>query len=156
MFLFLNSQENIIKEIDRIFYNFIWNGPAKIKKNVLIKEYIEGGLKMINISAFIRALKITWIRRLILNDGKWSSIIQNDISLKYLINSGSSYILNIMKTVSNPFWLDVLKSLHTLTKAKNYNNMNDVLRTPVFFNEDILIGRKPIFFTNWYKMESLL
>ena len=27
-----NPQENIIKEINRIFYNFIWNGPAKIKK----------------------------------------------------------------------------------------------------------------------------
>ena len=56
-----------------------------------------------------------------------------------------------MKTISNPFWLDVLKSLHTLTKTKNNNNMNDVLQTPVFLNEDILIGRKPIFFTNWYK-----
>ena len=31
--------------------------------------------------------------------------------------------------------------------------MEDVLQTPLFFNEDILIGRKTIFFTNWYKNE---
>ena len=56
-----------------------------------------------------------------------------------------------MKTISNPFWLDVLKSLHTLIKTKINNKMEDMLQTPVFPNEDILIGRKPIFYTNWYK-----
>ena len=46
--------------------DFLWEGPPKIKQNVLVKEYSEGGLKMINIDAFIKGLKATWIRRLIL------------------------------------------------------------------------------------------
>ena len=101
-----NPPPSTIKSINNLFYSFIWNGPSKIKQSVLVKEYSRGGLKMININAFIAALKVTWIRRLILNDGKWANITQ--ISLKELVDFGDAYISNKMKTISNPFWLDVL------------------------------------------------
>ena len=141
-----NPHQNTIKEINNLFYNFIWNGPSKIKKTVLVKEYEEGGLKMINIDAFISALKITWIRRLIMDGGKWANIIHTYISSKELINFGDSYILNQLTNMTNPFWLDVLKSLLTFTKLKEPNNIDNILQTPVFYNENIRIGRKPIFY----------
>ena len=47
----------------------------KFKKSVIVKEYMEGGLKMINLKAFINGLKATWIRRLVLKENKWSKFI---------------------------------------------------------------------------------
>ena len=57
--------DHFLKQINDFFYDFLWKGPAKIKQTVIVKQYIEGGLKMINIKAFINSLKATWIRRLL-------------------------------------------------------------------------------------------
>ena len=45
----------------------------KIKRNVMINDYAEGGLKMIDIQSFSKALKATWIRKYLdtTNKGKW-------------------------------------------------------------------------------------
>ena len=48
-----NPSEQIIKELNNIFFSFLWDGPAKIKQNVVVKQYCEGGLRMINLKAFI-------------------------------------------------------------------------------------------------------
>ena len=60
-----DPNEDIFKHLNTIFFEFVWQGPAKIKKEVIIKQYCEGGLQMINIKAFVQGLKISWIKRLI-------------------------------------------------------------------------------------------
>ena len=144
-----------IKSINNLFYSFIWQGPSKIKNSQSwFRNIVEEDLKMININVFIAALKVTWIR-LILNDGKWANITQ--ISLKELSDFGDAYILNKMKTILNPFWADVLSSLHKLMKIKNTQiDIDNALQTPIFFNENILVGRKPVFISTWYNKEVTL
>ena len=66
--------EKIIHEINTLFYSFVWNGKGdKIKRNVMINDYAEGGLKMIDSQSFSKALKATWIRKYLdtTNQGKW-------------------------------------------------------------------------------------
>ena len=83
-----NPNDNILKEISRIFYDCLWKGTAK---NVIVKQYIEWGLKIINSKAFIKSLKATWIRRLLCNNGNWTKQINKDIILANLINYGSAF-----------------------------------------------------------------
>ena len=46
-----------------MFYN-LWNDKGdKIKKNIMINDYAEGGLKLIDIASFNRSLKATWIKK---------------------------------------------------------------------------------------------
>ena len=46
-----------------MFYN-LWNDKGdKIKKNIMINDYSEGGLKLIDIASFNRSLKATWIKK---------------------------------------------------------------------------------------------
>jgi hypothetical protein len=60
-----NPSIEIIKEIKDMLYTFIWKSSVnRMKKDIMQKEYQEGGLKMINMHSFILALKSTWIRRL--------------------------------------------------------------------------------------------
>ena len=68
-----------------MFYEFLWEGPAKIKQSVAVKEYCEqGGLKMINLKAFMNSMKITWLRRIIVTDSPWQSVIKiQSTSMKY-------------------------------------------------------------------------
>ena len=47
-------------------YEFILDGkPEKIKRDILTMGYENGGLKMIDIDNFIKALKVCWIKRII-------------------------------------------------------------------------------------------
>ena len=76
LFITLPSPEQkIINQINNILFNFLWSINVKIKRNVFIKRYWEGGLKMVNFAAFIEALKLTWIRRLLQSILKWQDFI---------------------------------------------------------------------------------
>ena len=55
----LQSNPQIINEINVLFFNFLWNGKGdKIKRDVVIRDYPDGGLKMLDIISFNKALKV--------------------------------------------------------------------------------------------------
>ena len=70
-----SPDQEIVNHINNILFNFLWSINVKIKRNVVIKQYWEGGSKMINLAAFIEALKLAWIRRLFQSDSKWQDYI---------------------------------------------------------------------------------
>ena len=53
--------QNIIKNIENIIRNFIWNGKkAKISFNILQNSKEDGGLNLVNLTRKDKALKATW------------------------------------------------------------------------------------------------
>ena len=78
-----NPNQAVVDYINNILYSFLWNKkPSKIKTTIVTKQYCEGGLKMLNLNAFMGALKLKWIRRLLLNDCKWQHFIKSEIDMK--------------------------------------------------------------------------
>ena len=60
----LQANHEAIKEINTIFYKFLWNDKGdKIKRKIMINDYSEGGLKMIDIASFNKSLKAKWIQK---------------------------------------------------------------------------------------------
>ena len=44
----------MIKRIEKLMYDFLWDSkPYKIKRSTLVKDYNQGGLRMIDIETFI-------------------------------------------------------------------------------------------------------
>ena len=75
----LVTNHKIVKEINDIFYSFLWNNKGdKIKQSVMINNYESGGLKMIDISSFNKSLKTTWIKKYLdkSNRGKWKDFFE--------------------------------------------------------------------------------
>ena len=66
-----NPGVDILMAIQNSFYEFLWHGPAKIRRNVVVKQYSEGGLQMVNLKCFIQGLKLTWIRRVMNSEAVW-------------------------------------------------------------------------------------
>ena len=57
-----------------IFANFLWDGRGdKIKRSVMLNEYKDGGLKMLDIRSFNYALKSKWVKKYLddNNQAKW-------------------------------------------------------------------------------------
>ena len=54
----LPSNYNALNQINKLFYQFLWNGKGdKIKRKIMINDYCDGGLKMIDLFSFNKALK---------------------------------------------------------------------------------------------------
>ena len=76
VFLFLvlpSPPASFIKEVEKAIYDFIWCGSTeKVKRNTMINNYCDGGLKVVHIESFIKSLKCSWARRyLIDNKSPW-------------------------------------------------------------------------------------
>ena len=92
-----NPSESIVNEINNILFTFLWNKKTKLKTLICAKLYSAGGLKMMNIKAFIDALKLTWLRRLITYDSKWQHFIKSYIDLNKLMGCHLNYIEHCKK-----------------------------------------------------------
>ena len=77
-----NPPREFIKEVNKVIYNFVWNGkPDKVARKIIINDYEHGGLKMPDLEEFQKGLKCTWVKRYMNseNNAKWK--IYFDISL---------------------------------------------------------------------------
>ncbi len=55
-------------------YDFNLDGkPDRISRKIIIQNYENSGLKMINIEAFIHSLKSSWIKRLTGKQNQWKT-----------------------------------------------------------------------------------
>ena len=61
--------EEIIHKIDKILYDFLWKGGRGcIKRNTLIGNVEDGGIKMVNVKSMFKSLKIKWTQRYVNNN----------------------------------------------------------------------------------------
>ena len=82
----------------------------------IIKQYEDGGLKMVNIMAFMEAQKLTWIRRLLTEDCKWQIFIKQYLDIDKLTGCNTKYLEKVISELPNYFWKDVLQSLIKINK----------------------------------------
>lgn len=145
LFISLPNPDAVMSEkITKTLYDFLWNNNPKIKKSVVVKEFAEGGLKMINVNAFINALKSTWIRRIISSNGKWQESTKLYINMEKLTSCNIEYIKNVYDKIDNKFWKDVFKAFLDIN-CKIEIDQDHILKSPIFHNKNITIDRNPIF-----------
>ena len=50
----LTCPDAFLDKINKMVYKFVWNNkPNKVKRNTIIADYEDGGLKMLNIKSFV-------------------------------------------------------------------------------------------------------
>ena len=75
---------HIINKIKSEIFNFILDSkPDKIKRSVLMQDYKNGGLKLLNLDYFIEALKAGYIRRIFdeNNKGMWKEFYLEKLNI---------------------------------------------------------------------------
>ena len=67
----------ILEKLDKILFKFLWHDkPARVKRQTIIAETCNGGLKMPDVFAFHSAQKAMWIKRYLTTSGKWKELFQ--------------------------------------------------------------------------------
>ena len=153
----LQSNPQIMNEINALFFNFLWNGKGdKIKRNVVIRDYPDGGLKMLDIISFNKALKAVWIKKYLDENikGKWKLFI--DVELEPL--GGPTVLNNLNKADTtkvakglSPFLKEVLEIWAELNYQEKITSADSFLTQCLWHNSLIRIMDKPIFYKNWYQ-----
>ena len=85
---------------------------AKKKSKVLIKDYDNGGLKIVYVFSYAKKLKIIWFNRHITSycSTCYGFALKNILVLEKIVNFGKGYIELCVRQMFNPFWKDVLES----------------------------------------------
>ena len=100
----LERSENFLRDLNTELYRFLWNNKLdKIKRSTICNDYLKGGLKMVNIFAFEKAFKLTWIQRCLKNpDSQWYNMFQLICgNTDKLFKFGNEWFLLLSETLTN-------------------------------------------------------
>ena len=72
-----------------------------------------------------------------------------NIYVQKVVALDTNYIEELLRTLKNQFWKDVLTSLIKISQKLEMTEEN-ILKIPTFYNSNICIDKKYIFWTDWY------
>ena len=90
-------------EMERCFKNFIWEEKRpKIFISQLEKDIAKGVLRLTNLSVLNKALKITWIPKVVKEKGFWQDLFESSVVIS-----------------KKNIWMQDLLSLHNMKRQVN-------------------------------------
>ena len=142
-----------LKELETLFFSFIWGGKRdKIARKTIINDIEDGGLKMTDIRSFAKALKISWIKKVwdVNYQADWKRLLYSDRLYwndVWLLNKRSLSLL-ACSFVENTFWRNVVESWAEYVQETV--EASDLLSQPLWNNVFIKIENKSVFYKSWY------
>ena len=149
-----------IKELETMLFQYVWNKKDRISRNLLVQDYKKGGCRMIHLHSYIKALQLTWVRRLLHSNAAWKNIVYTQCKTDEvkLVCLGDTYASDIANYTCNSFWKEVLTNYSELQKRifYNYNDQSEVYDFPIWHNSLIKLEGSPVFFKKWYRKGIIL
>ena len=150
LFISLLTPTEYIDAINKLLFDYIWNGkPDKINRQQICKK-TSVGLGMINVYNFERTLKIKWLMHFISGqETDWQTLLCHDIKgLKRLFILGGEWS-NLQISSLNPFWKTVFTYFKELCRDVKVQTNQDIFSSSLWFNTHI--GTDKLFFPDWFK-----
>ena len=155
LFISLPSPSKVyIKALETIFYNYIWGSKTdRVSRNQLVKDYKEGGCRMVHIDSFIKSLKLSWIRRIFYCEASWKSLFfaMYKTDQNKLGSFGNYYPIKLINNLKNDFWKETLLTYSELQSAFICDKNQYILSSSLWYNDNIKIDDTPVFFMNLYE-----
>ncbi len=147
------TPKEALKEINNIIQTFICEAKtAQMSQNTLIKNINEGGLKLCHYPVKVKALKLSWIKRLCdESDANWKCQPKhfyncNDLNLYF---SANHTLLKRIKEIPS-FYKDI-HDLYMNNFKKEPTTAQDILEQSIWLNDQITINNKCIHWESWKK-----
>jgi hypothetical protein len=152
----MTTTDKFCENITSIAYDFIWNKkPNKIKRETLIADYEKGGLKMLDISSFLKAQKAMWVKRLQSSDkASWKAAPIYYMEEFLGINTFKCNMACKDKPKLFPhFYWQVIKSWFEImnidTDVRDKTPV-EVRRECLWLNKNIMINEKELKWEEWH------
>ena len=105
---------------------------------------------MINITNFIKSLKISWFRRLVNNsDNPWNYLFKNSVApIDTISQQGNFKIKQLAQNSKNKFWQSALYALYDYISKISLEEPHNILNIPLWYNTNI--SDYPLYIKSWY------
>ncbi len=146
----LYTPETVVKKLHEMITKFVWNGKKpKVKHTTMIGSVQDGGLKLPDVKAKIKAIKLGWLHRMYNNDTLfWKCFCKLNFGVDCSIIPHCKWSKGEINKVSNRFYKQVMLYWLELYDTK-VNNAVDVYNQFIWNNSNVRIGNKPIFYKKW-------
>lgn len=149
-----NPPNNEVKQLQNKCFEFVWDKkPDKIKRKYSIQKIENGGIGLPDVNVFIQALKLSWIRKLLLKNTKWKIILETLCPEVKDLNSFGSKKFIFSKC--NQFWRDVFNAYDKLNSHIELDN-EDITAEPIFLNSKFKINNSHFCFKAWIAKDLFL
>ena len=149
---------SIYKKLEQICNDFIWNGRRpKIAMNKLQNPVALGGLNLVSFEAKDKALKLSWIKKLV-NKDIIATMAYSSLSpiLKENIWRCNLKKCDVKKLeFKSGIWQDILTYWCDYNFVDAVQSANEAVNQVLWFNSLLRIENKPYFFSKAYQ-EGLL
>ena len=142
----ISIPSEIVKEVNSIFYNFIWNGKDKVKRCAIISDIDKGGLKMLDIESMISARRVICLKKFLEDyPSTWKSFLNSCI-----LSVGGSLILHCnfdtvkLKTQFPKYYKDCFDTWSGLNSRMPVT-FNDVMSEIIWNNRFICIDKMSVY-----------
>ena len=131
--------KELFDKLETILINFIWkNKRHEVSKKLLFRSTDQGGLNMIDIRQFEKALKLTWLRTFVKETPDWIEFVYK-YRIDRLLQTDKNYHNTIFQNTHNHFWRSVILGYTTFyTSIKNETSYQIEL-TPIWGNPVIRV-----------------
>ena len=140
-------------KLNRILREFLWEGKkSKITLRTLHGNREDRGLGLVNLKTRSDAMKMKWVQTV-----QWFDDIK-EIAYEMINNPVGDFIWQIQLVLQdlncivkeNNFWVEVLRTWLNFTFDDPISN-EQVRKQTIWFNSNIRIGRKPVFWSKWFE-----
>lgn len=137
--------QNLINTFQAEFDRYIWGyKPAKVKHKALICNIAEGGLRALDIESYAKALRLTWINRIITGKG-WNGVINSYLEPM----GGLLFLLRCNYDTSKlPYIPTFYREILDYIKNILCEYVGDAM---IWNNQNVLVNGKSIFIKEWYE-----
>ena len=105
---------------------------------------------MININLFIKALKLSWLRRVIKTSKNESWFELCKIDFQKIFCFGSEYKMsNEILNLQNPFWIDTTTGWSEYCNKIEIESAQDILDSPLWYNKNLINGQN-LYISDWH------
>ena len=145
----LPTPNYVIKEANQLLFKFLWKGVDKVTRLSTINSYKEGGLKMVDLNSQIKALRLSWMKRIFTpGSGTWKSYLQ------YILNKNGGFLLfscnyNMdLLEINSQFYRELLQwwaeFRENFAEEKNWQFI-------IWNNKKILIDNKSVYYSQYFR-----
>ena len=146
----------LIKEVNKELYSFIWKGKDKVKRSALINDIEDGGLKMLDLESMISAQRVMCVKRYVENYGSpWKYVLDfylKKVGGKFLFQCNFDY-----RTLSITLPIFYRECLQAWSSMTNYDSTSyeGIMNQIIWNNKYILSQGKSIFQSFFYNLGIL-
>ena len=146
------SQKEIVKEVNKIIFNFNWEGKDKVKRSALISDVEHGGLRAPHLESIIKAQRIMCCKKFANSQqSSWKLILLHSLRQigGRLLLSCNFNVKSLLVTVPK-FYVECLQTFseHSVSVREQILKLSNSSRFSIVIwnNRHMLIDGKSVFY----------